>query len=100
MEESNRTNQQLIAEFPKNLTEKVRVSLSELKCQTYLDLRIFYQADNNAWLPTKKGITLNVEHLGELRQAIDKAIAAVEVDAQPAGEGEPSPKSTDDGMPF
>lgn len=45
----------------------------------YIDVRIFYLDEHGAWLPTKKGITLNVELLHDLKKAIDKALAEVEM---------------------
>jgi len=99
MEQSNSTNQRLIAEFDKNSAEKVRVTLQEWRCQTYFDLRIFYQDDKGAWLPTKKGITVNVELLGELRSAIDKAIAAAEL-GEAEEPGVPTDGEGDGELPF
>ena len=98
---SEARGQRLIAEFDKNSAEKVRVTLQEWKCQTYLDIRVFYSDDKGAWLPTKKGITLNAELVGELRAGIDAALAALELGAPPMDDADQGhgPKS-DEGIPF
>jgi len=77
------TDQCLIAEFTKNSVEKIKVHLQRWKNQTYVDLRVYFVDDEMAEQPTKKGITLNVELLSELKRAVDAALAAVEV-----GEGD------------
>ena len=75
------TNQRLIAEFDKNSAEKMKIHLQEWKAQTYLDLRVWTSekaGQEGAERPTHRGITLNVELLGELKKAIDAAISALE----------------------
>jgi len=75
------TKQRLIAEFEKNSMEKVKVNLQEWHSQTYLDLRVWVAekaGQEGAECATRKGITLNVELLPELRAAIEKAISIVE----------------------
>ena len=78
------TKQKLIASFSKNSVEIVRVHLQTWKAQRYVDIRVWKQARPGdgevAAQPTHKGITLNVELLPELRDAIDKALAEVEVE--------------------
>jgi len=79
--------QKLIASFNKNSVEVIKVHLQEWKNQRYVDIRVWAQAragDGEAAAhPTYKGITLSVELLGELKKAVDKCWAAVEM-----GEGE------------
>lgn len=67
----------LIATIPKNTLDEVRVSLSEYKGHHYLDIRVFTELDGKPEKgPTKKGITLRPELLGELREALAKAETA------------------------
>ena len=68
---------QTLHSFPKNALEEVRASLTEYKGKQYIDLRVFYKADNDEMRPTKKGLTLSPELLPELEQAIQKLIEAV-----------------------
>jgi len=82
------TDQCLIAEFTKNSVEKIKVHLQRWKNQTYVDLRVYFVDDEMAEQPTKKGITLNIELLSELRKAIDAALAEVELGEKPGKVGE------------
>lgn len=58
-----------------------RISDSQaLKAQKrpHIDLRVFYEADDDEFRPTKKGLTLSPELLPELEQAVHKLKEAVE----------------------
>ena len=63
----------VIATFEKNSTEKIEVKIVEWKCQDYLDIRVWYTINGKDFLPSKKGITLNIEVLPKLMQALAKA---------------------------
>jgi hypothetical protein len=77
------TKQELIASFEKNSAEVVRIHLQTWRAQRYVDIRVWAQArpgDGEAAAhPTYKGITLSVELLSDLKKAVDKALAAVEM---------------------
>ena len=60
----------LIHSFPKNALEEVRVYLSEYKRKPYLNLRVFYKAEDEQWKPTPKGLTLSVDLIDELVAAV------------------------------
>lgn len=61
---------EVVAKFEKNATEQVHVSLREYRGHQLIDLRVYYQAEDGEWRPTKKGISLSVELFPELKQAI------------------------------
>ena len=62
---------QILYQFPRNQDETVYLSLREYKDRKYIDLRIFYQPkDSDEMRPTKKGITLSLDLLGELKRRI------------------------------
>ena len=64
----------LIHRFQKNPEEEVRLSLREYKDRHYLDLRLWFQPSNGGdYRPTKKGLTLSVEFLPELKKGLDRA---------------------------
>jgi hypothetical protein len=65
----------LIHEFQKNANEKVRVELCQFQGKDYINLRIYFQDDDNQWRPTKKGITIASELIEELKKGTDKALA-------------------------
>lgn len=63
----------VVHEFPKGDREVVRAVLSTFKGRRYFSLRMFYRGERQGdWLPSKKGITLAVEHLPELVKAVGK----------------------------
>ena len=74
--------------FRKNATEEVRASISKFKDRTYVDLRVWVERDNGhaEFSPTKKGLTLSVYVLPELK----KAVLALEKEASRLGLLEPN----------
>ena len=68
--------QRLIAEFNKNSMEIIKVNLQEWRGKRYVDIRIWLlqdPTDKATEIATKKGITLNIELLPELIEALVKA---------------------------
>lgn len=66
----------MIYEFNKNPTELVRITLSEYRGKKYADVRIYYDAGQGAaadWRPGKKGLSLPVYLLNDLREGAEKA---------------------------
>ena len=61
-----------VHEFDKSSTEKVCFSVSEFKGSEYVNIRIYFEADDGEWRPTKKGITVSTELVDELYQGISK----------------------------
>jgi len=56
----------LIGEIQKNSIDKLRVSISEYKGFTFLDIRVHYEDSQGEYKPTKKGITLKKEDIEPL----------------------------------
>ena len=46
---------ELIAQFEKNATEVVRVSLTEYRKRKLVDVRVYYSDDEGQYRPTKRG---------------------------------------------
>lgn len=66
-----------IADIPKNSREVMRVQLQTFKGYELCSVRVWYrERDDEALRPGKNGLTLRVEKLLDLRDAIDKAIDA------------------------
>ena len=66
----------LVAEIQKSDIEIIRVSLTQYRNKDYFDIRLYYREDGD-WRPTKKGLTLAIGLLPELKkaiQALDKAL--------------------------
>ena len=67
---------QILATVPRSATEEIQISINEYRGKKYLDLRVYYTTDDGLnWSPTKKGVTFSPDKLGELKDAIEKAIA-------------------------
>jgi hypothetical protein len=62
----------LIGEISKNSIEKIRVTLSEYKGYTFLDVRIYVEDDTGEWIPTKKGIAISKDNLEPLIKLLDE----------------------------
>lgn len=62
---------QFVYQFLRNETESVCISIREYKQRRYIDLRVFYQPEDGTDLrPTKKGITIGLQLLPELKKGI------------------------------
>jgi hypothetical protein len=68
---------QTLHSFSKNALEEVRASLTQYKGKQYVDLRVYYKAEDDEFRPTKKGLTLAPDLLPELEQALQKLKEAV-----------------------
>ena len=61
---------ELIAQFEKNATEVVRVSLREFRGRKLVDVRVYYTDDAGEYRPTRKGVSLAVDGYLEFRNAV------------------------------
>jgi hypothetical protein len=60
--------------WPKNAREEVRATLTEYRGYRLADLRV-YADDDGEDVPTKKGLSVRIEDLPRLREAVDALIA-------------------------
>lgn len=65
---------EIIAEFEKNKSEKIRLSLSEFNGKPRVDLRIWYLNDSNEYAPSKKGVSLSTELVPGLIKALQQTL--------------------------
>jgi len=63
-------------EFDKGNQEIVRASVSDFAGKRRADLRVFFQTEDGAWHPTKRGVSLTVDMIEELQKAVDKLAEA------------------------
>jgi len=70
------SEEKIIHEFKKNANETVIVKLTEFKGKRLIDIRAYYAAKNGELRPTPKGVSLRRDLLPEMKEAIDKALAA------------------------
>lgn len=65
----------IVYSFQRNPEEEVRFSFHEYKDRQYLDLRLWFQpSDGGPYRPTRKGLTLPVEYLGELQKGLGQMV--------------------------
>ena len=61
----------LIATFPKNKFEEIRVQIKEFKGYDLVDIRVYTALkEGEDKIPTGKGLSVNVSHFLELKKAI------------------------------
>ena len=66
--------------FQKNALERVEARVREYKGHDLIDIRVHFEAADGSWRPTKKGLALSVDLLGELEKAVAALRAAVRPD--------------------
>lgn len=86
---------QLVHSFPKNESEEIRLSLREYKNRHYLDMRLFFQpADGTEMVPSKKGLTIGVDFLPELKRGLTKCEEEIrQIVSSFSGNGEKAARS-------
>lgn len=73
---SNRVDQ-----FYKNSGEQKKyvISINHFQGNQYLDMRLFFKPDGEEdFLPSRKGLSISIDHAGRLQKAIEKAIKQVQ----------------------
>jgi Transcriptional Coactivator p15 (PC4) len=70
----------IIAEWPRNAREVLRVTLDRFNGRHVVSLRVWYIAPDGSIRPWRDGLTLGVAHLRNLSDALAKANA--EADAR------------------
>lgn len=63
----------LIGEVKKGTTKLIRISNEEFMDHRFCDVRIYYKDHNGEWRPTKKGITLHLEDIEGVIDALKNA---------------------------
>ncbi|MFH1177443.1 MAG: transcriptional coactivator p15/PC4 family protein, partial [Acidobacteriota bacterium] len=57
----------------KEASEQLRVTLREYQGRPFIDLRVWFLANDNHWHPTKKGATIRRGELGRVLEALGRA---------------------------
>lgn len=72
---ANSTSNQVVFRFPKNTNEEVRATLSTYRGHDVADIRVYVSGDLER--PTKKGLTLQIDQLPRLQEAVTALLAAL-----------------------
>ena len=72
----------LVAEIPKNKRETLRVSLDDYMGHRLLNLRVWVDGKNGQQVPTKAGVSVRIDLIPELQQAL---VDAAEMATSAAG---------------
>ena len=67
-------NQQVLIGEIERRNDKIRIHANETKGGKFvIDVRIFFTPDDEQWLPTKKGISIDYEDIEQLEKFITEA---------------------------
>jgi hypothetical protein len=75
-ETATRDGERIIAEFPKNGRETVRVAVGIFNGHRLCNVRSWVPSHDGQLIPTKSGIALRVDVLPRLVEALQEAIAS------------------------
>ena len=56
----------------------IRVQKTNFKGKDYIDIRKFYQDENEEWKPTRKGVTVPIDFAEKVSQAIKDCLSIKE----------------------
>ncbi|MDR5770872.1 MULTISPECIES: transcriptional coactivator p15/PC4 family protein [unclassified Caballeronia] len=68
----------LFADLKKRDTERVRIHVKAYKGHDFIDIRVWYLADNGEFKPSSKGLTIRPALAYELIQGIDLAARSID----------------------
>ena len=70
----------VVAEWPRNSREVIRVSLSEYEGRRIVDVRVWYADRTGDMKPGRAGLTLGIAHLEKLADALAGAVVRSSAD--------------------
>src|SRR5437868_1578934 len=71
------TPSKILAQFPKNSKEQVRICRSVLNGRQLIDIRVYWQDKDGTWKPSPKGIAMDIQKLPLLIAAINQAVKEI-----------------------
>ena len=81
------TGEIIIAEWPKNSRETLRVRLDTYKDQPVICCRAWYERTDGTMKPGHGGLTIGIKHLPALAKAITMALVTAKANGMLAEEG-------------
>ena len=67
-------------DIQKNSLERIRIQRSEYKGHELIDIRVYYEAENGEWKPSKKGITFSLSLANEVIKGITEESKTIRSD--------------------
>ena len=64
------TGAETMKEIQKNTLEKIRIQRTNFNGHELIDIRVYYEAENGEWKPSKKGITFSLSLANEVIKGI------------------------------
>jgi hypothetical protein len=72
-------SQQLVYSFSHGLGEEIQIAIRKFRDKHYIDVRHWFQTKNeNVFRPTKKGVFIPIERIGELQKGVERLGKAAE----------------------
>jgi hypothetical protein len=65
----------VVAEWPRNGRELIRIALDRYKNREIIDIRSWWQDSEQNWCPGRSGIALAIQHLERLAEGLARALA-------------------------
>ena len=66
----------VIGEIQKG-TDKIMVTVKEIKGKTYVDIRTYFENDQGEMVPTKKGVSLTPDNVDDMLRFLEDAKKAM-----------------------
>jgi Transcriptional Coactivator p15 (PC4) len=76
--------------------EEIRVSVRQSKGVKWLDIRVYYEADEGSMQPSQRGVSLSPNEWRQLRQVLQKLRREKDGQADAGTSAQPTPKGTND----
>ena len=64
--------------IPKNKRERIEVSFGSYEGHDFLDIRVHYLKPDETFAPTQKGVTVKLQHIGNMVELLQRAKADAE----------------------
>lgn len=81
--EPEHQERQVVCVIHKGTKQQIQVSLANFRGRTFGDLRLYVTDKNGVLIPTQRGITVGLEQLDELEEAVGRLRDASDQTTQP-----------------
>jgi hypothetical protein len=68
----------IVAEWPRNARELVRITLGRFNNRFTIDMRSWWQDSAGIFKPSRSGLTLDIKHLPRLAEGLDRSLTRAE----------------------